>query len=265
MRAKSSAFTVCVVVSILAVAPSPEARSTPAGRPAEDSPQRKIYQRTGEEGTLIGNIYFEGRPPERKFISMAADAYCDQVNPDAKSEEVLIRSGKVANVFVYVKGAALDGYAFETPEEEAVIERLRCQDVPHVIAIRTGQTLSIRNGDATSHNYNLRAERDERLNFSMPPFAPPVQKIFTRDEQFIPLRCNQHPWEKAYIGVFNHPFFAVSNRSGLYVIEGAPPGTYTLVAWHEKFGEQSLEVKIKAGDHQKIDFTFRAPPGNHYN
>ena len=52
----------------------------------------------------------------------------------------------------------------------------------------------------------------------------------------IPVKCNVHPWMRSYIGVVGHPFFAVTGDDGTFTIKGLPPGTYTLEAWHEKFG-----------------------------
>lgn len=262
MRAKSSTFTICVVVATLAVAVTHAPHSTSADQITAPSTPGKKYQRTGDEGMIGGTISFIGRPPRRKFISMAADAVCDRLNPSARAEDVMIRHGKIANVFVYVKSAALEGLEFEPPQTKAVLERRRCRDVPHVLGLQTGQTLSVRNRDATPHNLNIHAIKNERVNITSLPGAAPFLKTFSRAEQFIPLRCNQHPWEKAYLGIFDHPFFAVSNRRGTYAIRNLPPGTYTLVAWHERFGEQSLEVEVRARGYQKKDFKFKGPPEN---
>jgi hypothetical protein len=90
------------------------------------------------------------------------------------------------------------------------------------------------------------------------PNSPPVIKIFTRPEQLIPFKDNQHPWEKAYVAVMDHPFFAVSDEFGRFEIHGLPPGTYTLVVWHELLGEQQVEITIAPGENRNADFTFDA-------
>jgi len=69
--------------------------------------------------------------------------------------------------------------------------------------------------------------------------------------------CNQHPWEKAYISVFTHPFFAVTARDGSYEISGIPPGQYTIAAWHERFGEQTAEISIGTRERKTLDFAFK--------
>jgi hypothetical protein len=75
----------------------------------------------------------------------------------------------------------------------------------------------------------------------------------------IPVKCNQHPWEKAYVAVFSHPFFAISALNGSYQISGLPPGQYTIVAWHERFGEQRAEVSVGVKERKNQDFSFKLP------
>jgi hypothetical protein len=60
----------------------------------------------------------------------------------------------------------------------------------------------------------------------------------------------------AYIGVFNHPFFAVSGDDGSFTLKGVPAGDYTIEAWHEKYGAQSAKVKVDASGKATADFKF---------
>ncbi len=64
----------------------------------------------------------------------------------------------------------------------------------------------------------------------------------------IPVKCNVHPWMRAYIGVVSHPFFAVTGDDGTFTIKGLPPGTYTIEVWHEKYGKQEQPVTVGAKD-----------------
>jgi hypothetical protein len=72
----------------------------------------------------------------------------------------------------------------------------------------------------------------------------------------IPVQCNQHPWMRAYISVLTHPYFAVSAADGSFEIKNLPPGEYTLAAVHEKFGEQTIKVKVAAKETTKAAFSF---------
>lgn len=88
--------------------------------------------------------------------------------------------------------------------------------------------------------------------------APPIEKQFGRAETLIPVKCNQHPWMKANVGVLGHPCFAVSAKDGTYTIKNVPPGTYTLVFWHEVLGEQTQQVTIAAKESKTQDITYKA-------
>ena len=74
----------------------------------------------------------------------------------------------------------------------------------------------------------------------------------------IPVKCNVHPWMRAYIGVVAHPFFAVTGDDGTFTIKGLPPGTYTIEVWHEKFGTQEQQVTVGAKESKTVDFSIRA-------
>ena len=93
---------------------------------------------------------------------------------------------------------------------------------------------------------------------SAPPSSPPFVKTFIRPELLIPFKDNQHPWQRAYLGVMVHPFFAVTDEFGRFQISGLPPGSYTLVVWHEKLGEQQVEITVAPGEIRNADFTYDA-------
>jgi hypothetical protein len=218
---------------------------------------KKLYERTGNEGTVIGTINVLGEVPKPLSIDMSADPICTQLNPKAVTEWVVSSGGKLQNVFIYVKGGPLETYRFERDSDVvAVLKHQNCRYAPHVLAVRVGQPLMIENVDPTTHNTHPTPKNNQEWNQSMPPGGSQPVKYFQRPEAFIPFKDNQHPWEKAYVGVFDHPFFSISNELGSYKIEGLPPGTYMLVAWHERFGEKSVEVTIVPGEIRNLDFAF---------
>ncbi len=67
----------------------------------------------------------------------------------------------------------------------------------------------------------------------------------------VPVKCNQHPWMKAYIGVLKHPFFAVTAQDGSFTIKGVPPGTYTVVAWQGRRTDRNREDDAGDGAGQR--------------
>jgi hypothetical protein len=84
-------------------------------------------------------------------------------------------------------------------------------------------------------------------------------KSFARPEMAVAMQCNQHPWMRAYINVMANPYYAVSATDGKFEIRNLPPGEYTLVAVHEKFGEQTANVRVGPRENVTVDFTFHPP------
>jgi len=223
-------------------------------------PQGKLtYQPTGSEGRITGKVSFAGQIPQRRLIDTSADPVCHDANPELYTEDVIITAGKLANVFVYVSGDMLELYVFDAPKSDVVLAHRGCQLVPHVLGMQLSQTLKVANEDSTTHNTHFLPKANKDWNQSQPGNSPPVETKFETAEVLIPVKDNQHPWQKAYVSILSHPFFAVSARNGSYQISGLPPGQYTVVAWHERFGEQRAEISVGVSEQKNLDFTFKQP------
>lgn len=220
--------------------------------------EKPVYKANGTEATVVGTISFAGTPPERFKIDTSADPVCGKVNPNLMIEWLVVTDHKLANVFVYLRSETLNLYSFDAPAAEVTLEHKDCRYVPHVFGMQTQQTLKILNSDPTVHNTHPTPRDNPEWNQSQPPGAAPLEHRFARPELFIPIKDNQHPWEKSYVGVFTHPFFAVSSLDGSFRISGVPPGQYTLVAWHERLGEKTVDVFLGSGEQKQLDFTFKA-------
>jgi hypothetical protein len=213
---------------------------------------------TGNEGNITGVVSFTGEAPKPRKIQMDSDPVCAQKNPNAASEDVIVNDGKLQNVFVYVKGGPIEGKTFKVPETEVVLDQAGCQYVPHVLGIMARQKLKIISSDPTSHNIHPTPKNNPEWNETQPPGAGPIEKTFNRPEVMIPVKCNQHAWMKAYIGVLSHPFYAVTGKDGSYTIKGLPPGEYEVEAYHEKYGAKTLKVTVAEKADAKADFSFDA-------
>lgn len=226
------------------------------GQDGEAQATKKVYARTGLEGTITGTIHFAGKAPARNQIDPSSDVECVKSNPKLLTDDVLVTKGKLANVFVYVTGGALDDYTFEPPAQPAVLDQQGCRFVPRMVGVQVGQPLNVLNSDTTTHNVNVQSKNNFKGNQSHAAGGPPIVRTFARAEMLIPIKCNMHPWMKAFVNVMKHPFFAVSSRDGSYRLEGLPPGDYTLVARHERFGEKTMQVTIVPYEMRSLDFTF---------
>ena len=218
---------------------------------------------SGPTGTISGVISFEGTPPAPKKIDTAADPVCGQKNPNLMTDDTVVKDGKLANVFVYVKEGTVDGgkkiadYTWDPPSTPLKLDQNGCHYVPHVMGVMVNQKIQITNSDATQHNIHWTPKNNPEWNQSQPNGAPPIEKTFGRAEVLVPVKCNQHPWMKSYIGVLKHPLFDVSKDTGAYEIKGVPPGKYTVVAWHEGGApEKTMEVTVTANGAAKADFSF---------
>lgn len=189
---------------------------------------------------------------------MSQDANCAGSSGDKTADDLLVADGKLANVFVYLKGGPVDKNSFPTPSDPVVLDQQGCRYHPRVIGIQTNQTFKVTNSDNTTHNIHPSPKVNQEWNQMQAQGAAAIEKKFSRSEILIPVKCNQHPWMKANVGVLAHPYFAVSAKDGSYTIKNVPPGTYTLVFWHETKGEQTQQITIAAKESKTQDITYKA-------
>jgi plastocyanin len=260
-------FVLTIILSLVALGSACGKQATnDAGPDTSSTATGTPYESKGDEGTVTGAIAFNGTPPTPKRIDTSADPVCGQANPNLVTEDTMAKDGKLANVFVYIKdgtsasGTKVGDYTFKTPTDAVVLDQKGCHYVPHVLGVQANQTVRITNSDPTQHNVHPTPRVNPEWNQTQANGAPPIEKTFARPEVLIPVKCNQHPWMKAYVGVLRHPFYAVSAEDGTFTIKGVPPGTYTVAAWHEKGGpngtEKTMQVTVPANGSGKADFAF---------
>jgi len=250
-----------IALSLVAIASS----CKPKTEEGTSTPTAGAKTYSGDVGSIAGSIAYTGTPPAPKKIDTSADPVCGQRNPNLSTEDTVVNNGKLAYAFVYIKdgtatgGTKIGEYTWTPPSTAVVLDQNGCHYRPHVIGIMTGQKLSITNSDPTQHNIHPTPKNNPEWNQTQPNGAPPIEKTFARAEVLIPVKCNQHPWMKSYIGVLKHPFFAVSAEDGSFTIKGVPPGTYTVAAWHEGGAtgtEKTMQVTVAANGSAKADFAF---------
>jgi plastocyanin len=229
---------------------TPTETATPAAAPVKATP---IDPAT--VATVTGSIKLDGTAPKAKKIDMSQDPACS--GGMGMTESVVSEGGNLANVFVYVK-EGLGDRTFTAPTESVSIDQHGCHYVPHVLGVMTGQTVKILNSDPTTHNIHPSPKANKEWNESQAPKATPLEKTFAREEVLLPVKCNQHPWMKMYIGVVKSPFFSVSGKDGKFTITGLPPGKYTIAAVHETLGEQTVQIEVGAKESKTADFSFKA-------
>jgi plastocyanin len=211
-------------------------------------------------GSVSGTVRLDGPPPKLRPINMSAEPYCEKIHPTPvmPPEVVAGQNGELANVVVYVKGAALQNYRFATPTEPVELDQRGCMYEPHVVALMVKQPLEVKNDDQTTHNVHAIPNENPEWNESQTIGAGPIEQHFDVAEMAIPIRCNVHPWMNAYVFVFPNPYFAVTGKEGHFEIKNLPPGTYTIEAWQEKYGTEDQRVTIAPNQSQQVSFTFNS-------
>lgn len=205
---------------------------------------------------VTGAITLSGPRPAPAKVDMSEDPACEEAHKKgAYDGPVAVNSnGTLANTFVYIK-SGLEGKTFEPAAAPAVIDQNGCWFQPRVLGIQTGQVLKVTNSDPVTHNIHPLAHINREWNHSQGEGDAPLARKFSKREIMIRVKCNIHGWMRAYLGVVDHPYFAVSGRDGRFEIRNLPPGEYTLAAWHETLGEQEQKVVVPASG--RIEATFR--------
>ncbi|GEM_PF-336861 len=208
-------------------------------------------------GSITGKALFDGTPGENPKIDMTADPVCRSLNPgNAFQERIVVNSNHtLKNVFVYVKG--LEGQTFPVSQMPVQLNQHGCAYHPRVLGMQTNQKLQIVNSDSTLHNVHAFSKKSPEFNLGMPLQGMKVEKTFSNPEVMVKMKCDVHPWMTGYIGVLNHPFFAVTGDDGSFKIDNVPPGDYVVEAWHETYGTKTQNVTVTDAGTQS-DFKFSA-------
>ncbi|HKH49403.1 MAG TPA: carboxypeptidase regulatory-like domain-containing protein [Thermoanaerobaculia bacterium] len=210
-------------------------------------------------GDITGTVTYTGKVPNLKPIAMNADPACASKHTGPVPSEALVLgpANAMANVMVRVKGPVQG--SFPAPAKPVVIDQKGCQYHPHVLGIRVGQTLQLKNSDGLLHNVHALPKVNTPFNMAMPANRTTADTKFGKEEGMFLVKCDVHPWMSAYVGVFSNPFYTVSGKDGKYKISGLPPGNYEIEAWHEKLGVKSAKVTVAANKPGAANFSF-APP-----
>jgi plastocyanin len=214
----------------------------------------------GPAGNVTGAISFAGKIPAVGTIDTSGDPACSLTSSGKLPvEQLVVKDGKLANVFIYVKSGPPEAMqAGPATSQPVILDQKNCQYIPHVIAVMQGGSVEFRNSDPTMHNIHTIPADDgnQPIDISQGPRGPAQTKRFLKPELMLPVRCNNHPWMNAFINVSPTPFFAVTDASGHFDLRGLPPGDYVLGAVQEKLGEKTFNVTVKPNATTQAGLSF---------
>jgi uncharacterized membrane protein/plastocyanin len=212
----------------------------------------------GVVGTIKATVHLEGTPPPAKDINIALCS-TEGGGGTVKADTVLVKDGKLQNAFVWIK-KGLEAYKSPpAPSEPVVLDQKTCMYRPHVVGARVGQSVVILNSDPVAHNVHAVASANAEFNDTMPTKDLRITKVFEKQEVMVRAKCDIHPWMSAFVGIVDHPFYAVSSDAGEVTLASVPEGDYEVEAWHESFGRRTEHVKVQARKTAEVTFTYRVP------
>ena len=214
-------------------------------------------------GDITGKITLKGTPPPEKAI--VVDATCGKARTDQGLEAAKTRfyavgkDGALADVFVYLKSGVTAKPA--VPATAAVIDQKGCEYTPYIVGAMVGQKIHVKTSDPALHNVHPTpvVAGNKEYNKAHLPGSPPLEFSWDNQEILLRFKCDVHPWMFAYVGVVDHPYFAVSGADGSFKIADVPPGKYTVEAFHRKSGKPLTQEVTAGADGAKADFTIEVP------
>ncbi|OFW15249.1 MAG: hypothetical protein A3F70_12850 [Acidobacteria bacterium RIFCSPLOWO2_12_FULL_67_14] len=245
-----SAVFVASVLTVACGGGSQESAAPPPPAPTENPVD------PATAGNVTGRVAFAGTPPKPALLRMDSDPNCAGEGGSATEESVVVGDGgALRNVFVYVKDG-LGSLRFPIPSTPVLLDQKGCRYIPHVLGAQVGQTVEVLNSDPTLHNVHAVPGSNDEFNTGQPLPGMKHTHRFSVSEVMVPFKCDVHPWMRAYVGVLDHPFFAVTGPDGSFTLSGLPPGTYTIEAWHETLGRQTQTVTVAAKETADVMFSF---------
>ena len=205
-------------------------------------------------GSISGHVLFDGQAPPQATLPVHKNrAVCGESVPD---ESLLVDAyGGLKNVVVVLDGIhAGKG----NPAFPGLLDNKNCAFVPRVQTIAVGQTLALRNSDFILHNVHARRNGHKTIfNLGLPYWSEKTYRFMQPGHVLID--CDVlHTWMRAHIIVTDHPYTAVTDATGRFAISHIPVGEYGLRLWHERLGEQTQPVSVRAAQETRVRLTYTA-------
>ena len=210
-------------------------------------------------GSISGQFVLEGDVPEvaplvKKGDATAKDAaVCAAQDIPNEAMEFNPKNKGIANIVVFMRRASKVHPDLASSEETKVeFDQKNCQFLPHAMVVRTDQTIVCKSSDQVSHNVNIAPFANSPQNFIIQPGDQKGVDVKMPLGESLPVqvKCDIHPWMKAWWVVLDHPYAAVTDEDGKFTIENLPEGENEFRVWHEAAGyiNRKWVVTVKDGE-----------------
>jgi hypothetical protein len=212
-----------------------------------------------ESGSLTGTVSFDGPAPADSITHPMTDT--DVCGTMLVDPTVLHRGPRLQGAVVWISGITAGKHLPYTKRYDLLTQS--CRITPRIQAAVVGGTLNVRSADAVVHR--TRFVRGTDTVAIIPETEDgqvvPTERVLATDG-LVEVLCDPHPWTRAWLMVFSHPYFASTDVNGSFTIDSIPPGRYQVSAWHERFGtvRDSVTITTKAA---AVALTFRGPAPVH--
>jgi Polysaccharide lyase family 4, domain II len=194
-------------------------------------------------GSVKGKVVFTGGLPDKKKIVPTKDREVCGTGVREVDQITVAPDKGVFDAIVYLKTVE-KGKAWPKPPKPPEIDNVKCDFVPHVQVVQPGD-FAIVNSDPVLHNTKGFLDKTPVFNLALPNQGQRITRALKRSG-LMRVECDAHGWMLGWVHVAENPYYATTAKDGTFTIGEIPPGSYTLVAWHEFTGPVEVPVTVKA-------------------
>jgi len=192
-------------------------------------------------GTIKGAVRFTGGALEQKKLPVTIDQYV--CGKEKEAEDLVLSPDKGIRNAVVSLQTLPSGVKWEVPRSPTMhMDQKQCAFIPRVVVVPVGGTVEFLNSDRLLHNLKSVSKENPAFNRAQ-PHARTIPVVFRKPE-ILRVDCDLHSWMRGWVVVADHPFYALTNDRGEFILDNVPPGKYTLQVWQESLGTVTTDVTV---------------------
>ena len=208
-------------------------------------------------GSIVGTIQYSGPRPAVEPLAISKDQ--EVCGKTKKVDETLLIGehqgvqNAVVSLIDITKGK-------QFAQKNVILDQKECRYAPHVLLVPVNSELSILNNDGILHNFHSLSTKNPIINKPQPKFKKVMKEKFSNPE-VIKVVCDAHAWMSGWLIITEHPYYAISDGQGKFLLEGIPPGEFTLKIWHEVLKETTQKIRVAPSERQEIVIELKNEQG----